>query len=398
MGKNERIRQVAIVLSCLLLSGCSQQAALEPAVSPDQEDQPAAIPSESGGEPVSLLPEESNIFYEALNMEEKRIYQSILSGLRLCEASIEIEPPVSEQSFNKIIDILIRQEPDLIHLERTEGIQYYKDGEEVVKFAPSYTMDLSEYQRTMAQINSRIDEVKNQCTGLDAFEAASLINDTLTETCTYNLSAENAHTIQGCLLDGQAVCEGYALAARAFLSACGIENFIVIGEAASSPDDSSLTAHSWNAVKVDENWYYTDFTWNDTDLHPDGLGRHFYFNLPYEKIMENRNDNWTISHMGEYPKENHTEQSWYHRRKMMVESWDEFEQKIAEFAAAQDTPVFSVRFINEELYAQAEEQFGTLLYSGLDDPNVVRWDNCPYLQDARTLSIDWYVDWTNQTD
>lgn len=82
----------------------------------------------------------------------------------------------------------------------------------------------------------------------------------------------------------------------------------------------------------------------------------------------------------------------------MVESWDEFEQKIAEFAAAQDTPVFSVRFINEELYAQAEEQFGTLLYSGLDDPNVVRWDNCPYLQDARTLSIDWYVDWTNQTD
>lgn len=68
------------------------------------------------------------------------------------------------------------------------------------------------------------------------------------------------HSIGGLVLDGSAVCEGYARAFYLFCKAAGVDCEYVYGYGLPKTDDSS---HAWNYVKVDGKWYYVDCTWDD---------------------------------------------------------------------------------------------------------------------------------------
>lgn len=65
----------------------------------------------------------------------------------------------------------------------------------------------------------------------------------------------NSYTVYGAIVDGKAVCAGYAYAFGEFMNRLGIEN----GYALSNSMD-----HIWNQVKLDDGWYWIDVTWNDT--------------------------------------------------------------------------------------------------------------------------------------
>ncbi|NLA33057.1 MAG: hypothetical protein GX864_03880, partial [Mollicutes bacterium] len=56
----------------------------------------------------------------------------------------------------------------------------------------------------------------------------------------------------GTLIQGKAICSGYADAMAIFLSEFNIPNFKVASE-----------THVWNAVYINNNWYHLDATWDD---------------------------------------------------------------------------------------------------------------------------------------
>jgi len=74
-----------------------------------------------------------------------------------------------------------------------------------------------------------------------------------------NLGAFDAY---GALVEGRAVCQGYAHAFKLLLHFAGVENVIVTGRAGG-------VNHAWNLVnfgtKTNERWYHVDVTWNDRD-------------------------------------------------------------------------------------------------------------------------------------
>ncbi len=87
------------------------------------------------------------------------------------------------------------------------------------------------------------------------------INDYICARTTYDLNAPNRDSIVGVLLDGRAVCEGYA---QTFLFLCkraGISCANIIGQGVT---EEGREGHMWSAVLVDGYWYATDVTWNDT--------------------------------------------------------------------------------------------------------------------------------------
>ena len=121
----------------------------------------------------------------------------------------------------------------------------------------------------------------------------------------------NALNIVGSILDGKAVCEGYARAFQYLCGIAGIESGIVsgitsgiAGIAGSSADGEP---HMWNVVKIDGKWYHADATWNDIDGKP----FHTYFNLDdeniaadhraYEDISSVRTDDWELLPGQPYP-------------------------------------------------------------------------------------------------
>ncbi|MBR3988186.1 MAG: hypothetical protein IKK10_02665 [Clostridia bacterium] len=106
------------------------------------------------------------------------------------------------------------------------------------------------------------------------------IHDWLIQNCNYAEDVVKisddflSFTSYGALVKEKAVCEGYSRAMQMMLASVGIESFPVIG-------NGNDGLHMWNCIKIDNEWYYVDSTWNDTEK---GSG-YDYFNLTTEQLL-----------------------------------------------------------------------------------------------------------------
>ena len=90
-------------------------------------------------------------------------------------------------------------------------------------------------------------------------------------------------TIEGTLVEGKAVCQGYALAYQYLLNKVGIESKYVA---------SSAMNHGWNLVKIFGRWYHVDVTWDDPVWDQLGQVKHQYFLLSDAGIMGLKHYSW----------------------------------------------------------------------------------------------------------
>lgn len=70
----------------------------------------------------------------------------------------------------------------------------------------------------------------------------------------YTFTNSNMHNSYGALVNGIAVCQGYALAYIDLLREVGVESYFV---------SSSNLNHGWNVINTESGWYYSDVTWDD---------------------------------------------------------------------------------------------------------------------------------------
>ncbi|HCA20745.1 MAG TPA: hypothetical protein DEO87_00010 [Lachnospiraceae bacterium] len=125
-----------------------------------------------------------------------------------------------------------------------------------------------------------VKNIADSCTspGMADYQKELRLHDYLVNHCQYSYGSpddENEFRAYGALIDGEAVCSGYAEAMALLLTYSGVECKIVIG---SSKDEN----HAWNLVKISGDWYHLDPTWDDpVEL---GIVTHAYFNLSDDQI------------------------------------------------------------------------------------------------------------------
>ena len=126
-------------------------------------------------------------------------------------------------------------------------------------------------------VKARAEEVVAQVItpGMSSYEKAKALHDYLVLHCEYDmrLYSKNlplsAHAATGALLDGAAVCDGYAKAYQMLLELVGIPCELLSGSAGGS--------HAWNQVQIDGAWYHVDVTWDDPIPDREGYVRYDYF-------------------------------------------------------------------------------------------------------------------------
>ncbi len=75
--------------------------------------------------------------------------------------------------------------------------------------------------------------------------------------------AEFVDTSYGALVNGKALCGGYAKAFKAVMDRLNVPCVLVQGSSRSTGSEAYV-AHMWNYVRVEGMWYAVDVTWNDT--------------------------------------------------------------------------------------------------------------------------------------
>lgn len=107
------------------------------------------------------------------------------------------------------------------------------------------------------------------------------IHDRIVDNTVYTSSGElYEYEADGPLVYGKAVCEGYSKAFMYLAQSLGFECVCVIGTA--NGED-----HMWNLVKLYDEWYNVDVTWDDP-VRSDGENvlRHNYFLISDDEIGE----------------------------------------------------------------------------------------------------------------
>lgn len=114
--------------------------------------------------------------------------------------------------------------------------------------------------------------------GLSEFDRELMVHDYLTERVAYDTDVDPVnpadndpaiYTVYGALVNQVAVCEGYARAFQMLLNGLGVDCVGLMGQ-------SENQLHMWNAVKLEDNWYQTDVTWDDRE---EPYARYIYCNV-----------------------------------------------------------------------------------------------------------------------
>ena len=158
--------------------------------------------------------------------------------------------------FHTAKDRLSRYDSFGIKRYAATASKYTKNSE--FYYTITYTV---EYYLTADQeiaLDTKIGAVLNglNLSGKTDLEKVTAIYADLCDNVVYDENAENCFTAYGALLDGRAVCQGYALAMMRLLNAAGLEEAdVVLGT-------SSDVNHMWNVVKLDGEYFLLDATWD----------------------------------------------------------------------------------------------------------------------------------------
>ena len=138
---------------------------------------------------------------------------------------------------------------------------YINNGEEANYLNEEFS-NKQDINLALEKIESIRKQIIHNKTGND-YEDIKMVHDYLVENIEYDTSLQekNIYNIYGALINGKCVCEGYARAFKYLLDGLGIESTMVIGKGINSSGQSEN--HAWNYVKLENNWYAVDCTWDD---------------------------------------------------------------------------------------------------------------------------------------
>ena len=121
-------------------------------------------------------------------------------------------------------------------------------------------------------IQSAVDQCKRETDGSD-YQKALWLHDWLLDQLDYDSSLKWS-SAESALTRGLGTCQAYESAYSKLLTAAGIEN---------AETRDTYDGHTWNAVKLDGEWYQVDCTWDDSSDNWYSFDqRHLYFGLTDE--------------------------------------------------------------------------------------------------------------------
>ena len=249
---------------------------------------PASTSSGNSSHTVKPLPNSEKWYYVNLTQTQRYIYSKIHSYLTSFGSDyIKLDGMSCTLDDITIADAAIRADfPDLFWIP---GSYYISQSGEVLSIAytrtgedPGYIAGKSEAAKMSSAMNAEVKGfLASLKSGMSDYDIELAAHDWIAQRITYNHSAASdpdshplAFTAYGALVEGSAVCEGYAKAMKLLLNSAGIHCITVTGTL-------SNQGHMWNMVKVGGKWYNVDVTSDDGTA---GLYHH-YFNQTDEHMQ-----------------------------------------------------------------------------------------------------------------
>ena len=192
-----------------------------------------------------------------------------------------------------------------------EEMPLYDTAPVVDAYRSGDTSALSEQDKAILEVCRQVlaEEIHD---GMSPAEQELAVHDWIIDHADYDQShsSPNRSHPYGLLVEGQAICMGYANTFQLFMDLLDIPCVTVIGASSDSRED-----HAWNLVQLDEDWYAVDTTWDDPLGYYENApaaneaNHHTYFNVTsdflrqtdhqwdYDAVQEAEGTYWTWRHL-----------------------------------------------------------------------------------------------------
>ena len=177
---------------------------------------------------------------------------------------------VSSSDAQALHDAVTALYPELFFVDPIWGIS--RSGGYLSIIKPKYLYDKNTCDRMLDEFYTEADYYLDQVSGelsvcKDDFSKAMVLHDELVLDANYQLYNTSQYTF---MIDKYGLCENYTKVYAYLLSQVGIYSEIV---------DSSAMGHEWIKVKLGNDYYLVDVTWDDPTYDRPGLVSHKYFLL-----------------------------------------------------------------------------------------------------------------------
>ena len=215
------------------------------------------------GDFTSVPPEDSNEYLTDERMIVDALYGLLSArGTDILTLYYATEELVSAEElsrwFHAACDMLDSYGRFGIHKYTATAGKYTKENvyHYTLTYAAEYYTTDTEEQAFEAKLDEVISEL--ELSEKSDIEKLFAVYGYVCNNVTYDATAEHCFTAYGALIDGKAVCQGYALLLMRMLQAASIDSDVVFGV-------SDGVNHMWNTVLLDGECYLLDATWDSTD-------------------------------------------------------------------------------------------------------------------------------------
>ena len=220
----------------------------------------------------------------------------IMADEPLSKITFDSKKGLTPEEFNIATHIFLSDYPECFWWRGAGG--YAHNGSVIFSFTPTYLYTGDELKEKKGELNAAVDAIIAELPGGSNYDKALYLHDKLASLVHYEITDDD-QTPYGALVEGLAVCNGYATAYQLLLMEAGIRAWTVNGMAGG-------VAHAWNVVWMDrETCVYTDVTWDDQDEKSGEIMR-YYFNMSLDEI----DDNHTANSFFVLPECGHTNESY----------------------------------------------------------------------------------------
>lgn len=256
----------------------------------------------------------NNYYYEQLDSTSKIIYDNLkinIDNLKKENYVINFNTQFNDllhdslgqyklnKSFQSALDAFFYDHPEVFYIDLTKisltitstslgPITTY-----TVKLEPkdgqNYLIDTFSSEEDVVKAISKVENTKNNIVNQLNYDSdynkILKIHNTLVNSIEYDstTSKNTSHNIYGTLINKKAVCEGYAKTFKYLLDSLNIESILVSGTGTNSSGNSE--SHMWNYVKLNDNWYGVDVTWDDPII----IGGSSKNNIRYDFLLKGKN-------------------------------------------------------------------------------------------------------------
>ena len=253
---------------CLFLTGCG---GFQPITA---EDSPAAARQQT-----VLVPEIS----DKRRTTDVSFYGMMLDGMQHCELSVTYPDVIAEDEVRSTFIKLCADHPEIFWISSIRSETTDSETTVYFTFLDGYTPE--ELRLMYAQTVQASEEIAALVRDSDDdYDIALTVHDFLINntapvngSSTFDISA----TAYGCLVKHSATGRGYAQAFLLMMHKMGIEAGMCEGFA-------DKLVHTWNYVRLNDEYYWLDAAWDDPRSTDTPIIRHAYCFMPDSLFLTNR--------------------------------------------------------------------------------------------------------------